>query len=267
MQFIDVIGPLSQDFHLVIPSMPGIALAIPLSGPGWNIGKIADAYTELMPRLCYDRYDVQGSGGGAYIGPEIGRQAPERVIGVHVNVLVTFLSGNPADFADLIEDEQERLARLQHFRDDMMGFNFIQSARPQTLAYGLHDSPAGQLAWIVEKFKEWTDAAAELPEDAVDRDRLLTNITLYWFTGTAGTSANIYYEFGHDPSAFAPRPRGTVPTGVAVSLSADVAIRRLAERDHNVVHWTELERGGHFLAMEQPAAFTEDVRAFFREVR
>src|SRR6266508_3606666 len=188
MQFIDVIGPLSQDFHLVIPSMPGIGFAIPLSGPGWNIGKIADAYTELMPRLCYDRYDVQGSGGGAYIGPEIGRQAPERVIGVHVNVLVTFPSGNPADFADLIEDEQERLARLQHFRDDMLGFNFIQSTRPQTLAYGLHDSPAGQLAWIVEKFKEWTDAAAELPEDAVDRDDTLTNVSIYWFTGTAGSS-------------------------------------------------------------------------------
>jgi epoxide hydrolase len=143
----------------------------------------------------------------------------------------------------------------------------ISPARPQTLAHGLADSPAGQLAWIVEKFKEWTDPSAALPEDAVDRDHLLTNVSIYWFTSTAGSSANLYYETYHDLSLFAPRERGTVPTGVAVSTTQDVAIRRLAERDHNIVHWTEFDKGGHFAAMENPEFLVKDVRAFFRGLR
>ncbi|MEA2594532.1 MAG: epoxide hydrolase [Thermomicrobiales bacterium] len=149
----------------------------------------------------------------------------------------------------------------------MMGYMHIQGTRPQTLTYGLVDSPAGQLAWIVEKFKEWTDPAAALPEDAVDRDHLLTNVMLYWLTGTAGSAANLYYETYHDPSLWAPGERGTVPTGVAVSLTQDVAIRRFAEREHNVVHWSEFDRGGHFAAMEVPEFLVEDVRAFFQRVR
>ncbi|WP_433247702.1 epoxide hydrolase family protein [Streptosporangium sp. CA-135522] len=267
VQFVDVIEPLSQDFHVIAADTPGVGFSGPLTGPGWNTGKIAGAFVEMMDRLGYDRYGVQGGGGGAWIAIEMGRQAPERVIGVHLNGLVTFPSDDPADFADLTEAEQERLARLQNFRDDMMGFNAIQSTRPQTLAYGLHDSPTGQLAWVVEKFKEWTDAAAELPEDAVDRDHLLTNVSLYWFTGTAGSSANLYYEMAHDPSAWAPKERGTVPTGVAVALSTDVAIRRFAERDSNVTHWAEFERGGNFLSLEQPEALVGDVRAFFAALR
>ncbi|WP_031158175.1 epoxide hydrolase family protein [Streptosporangium roseum] len=262
-QFADVIEPLAQDFHVIVTSTPGVGFSGPLSGPGWNTGKIAGAFVELMARLGYDRYGVQGGGGGAWIGIEMGRQAPGHVIGVHLNGLVTFPSEDPADFAGLTEGEQERLARLQNFRDDMMGFNVLQSTRPQTLAYGLHDSPVGQLAWITEKFKEWTDAAAELPEDAVGRDHLLTNVSVYWFTGTAGSSANLYYEMAHDPSAWAPKERGTVPTGVAVALSTDVAIRRFAERDSNIVHWTEFERGGNFLSLEQPELLVSDIREFF----
>src|SRR4030095_4065578 len=156
------------------------------------------------------------------------------------------------DLSDLTPAEQERMARFEHFQNEQMGYLNLQGTRPWTVQQALHDSPAGQLAWIAEKFKEWSDSAADLPEDAVDADRLLTNVSLYWFTGTAGSSANLYYETFHDPAGFAARPRGTVPTGVAVSLTQDVAIRRLAERDHNVVRWTEFERGGHFLAMEQP---------------
>ena len=129
------------------------------------------------------------------------------------------------------------------------------------------DSPVGQLAWIVEKFKEWTDAAADLPEQAVDRDQLLTNVSIYWFTRTAGPSANLYYETFHDPSFMGPPQRGTVPTGVWVALTADVPIRRLADRDHNIVHWTESERGGHFAAIEAPDLLVEDVRRFFRGLR
>ncbi|MFD9498864.1 epoxide hydrolase family protein [Streptomyces sp. NPDC060035] len=263
VQFIDVIEPLSRDFHVVVTSTPGIGFSGPLSSPGWNTGRIAAAFTALMARLGYEQYGVQGNGGGAWIAGEMGRIAPGHVVGIHVNGLVTFPSDDPADFAGLTEGEQTRLERLQQFRDDKMGFNAIQSTRPETVAYGLHDSPVGQLAWIVEKFKEWTDTAKELPEDAVDRDRLLTNVSLYWFTGTAGSSAHLYYETAHDPGAWAPKERGTVPTAVVVALPSDVAIRRYAERDHHVVRWTEFERGGNFLSLEQPELLVEDVREFF----
>lgn len=266
VQFVDVIEPLSRDFHVVVTDTPGVGFSGPLSGPGWTTGRIAGAFTELMARLGHARYGVQGNGGGAWIAAEMGRIAPEKVIGIHVNGLVTFPSEDPADFAGLTESEQSRLARLQEFRDDKMGFNAIQSTRPQTLAYGLHDSPVGQLGWVVEKFKEWTDTASELPEDAVDRDTLLTNVSLYWFTGTAGSSANLYYEMAHDPSAWAPKDRGTVPTAVAVALPQDVAIRRFAERDHNVVRWTEFERGGNFLSLEQPELLIGDIREFFADL-
>jgi epoxide hydrolase len=151
-------------------------------------------------------------------------------------------SGDPAELADLTGAEQQRMARMRHFQEEMMGYSHIQGTRPQTLAYGLTDSPAGQLAWIVEKFKEWTDPAA-------------------------GSSAGHYYDTAYDPGAWAPRERGTVPTGVAVSLTQDVAARKLAERDHNVVHWSELERGGHFAAMENPEFLAGDVRAFFGGLR
>jgi len=161
--------------------------------------------------------------------------------------------------------EMQRLALFKHWQDDLMGYMQIQGTRPQTLAYGLTDSPAGQLAWIVEKFKEWTDPAAELPEDAVDRDQLLTNVSIYWLTGTARSTANSYYERFHDPSMWAPKERSTVPTGVAV-FPTDVAIRRFAERSDTVVHWSEFDRGGHFAAMEAPDLLTQDVRAFFRQL-
>jgi epoxide hydrolase len=277
VEFIDLIGPLTDPvahggdpadaFHVVIPSVPGHGFSVPLSAPGWNHDRIAAAFVTLMARLGYDRYGVQGGDIGAFLAPLMGRLDPEHVSGVHVNALVTLPSQEPADMEGLTAAEQERLARLQNYQQDMMGYAQIQGTRPQTLAYALADSPAGQLAWIVEKFKEWTDPAAELPEDAVDRDHILTNISLYWFTNTAGSSANLYYEGFHDPNAWAPKERGPVPTGVAVSLTQDIAIRRFAEREHNVVHWTEFERGGHFLAMENPDELVQDVRAFFRTLR
>lgn len=277
VEFIDLIGPLTNPaahggdpgdaFHVVIPSIPGFGFSVPLSGAGWTHTRCAEAFTKLMTLLGYDRYGVQGGDAGAFQAPLMGRADPEHVIGVHVNALPTIPSGDPAELAGLTEAEQARLDRLQNYQQDMMGYAMIQGTRPQTLAYGLSDSPAGQLAWIVEKFKEWSDPAAALPEDAVDRDHILTNVSIYWFTNTAGSSANLYYEGFHDPSAFAPRERGTVPTGVAVSTTQDVTIRRLAEREHNIVHWTEFDEGGHFAAMEAPEFLVEDVRAFFRSLR
>jgi pimeloyl-ACP methyl ester carboxylesterase len=262
--YLPVVEALSADFHVVIASTPGVGFSGPLTAPGWNTGRTAAAFNEIMARLDYDRYGVQGTGGGGWVAVEMGRQAPDHVIAVHVNGHITFPSDDPADFADLTPAEHERLQRLQEFRDDKMGFNVIQSTRPQTLAFGLHDSPVGQLAWIIEKFKEWTDPSAELPEDAVDRDLLLTNVSLYWFTGTAGSSANVYWEAAHDPSAWGPKEQSTVPLGVALGVQ-DITIRRFAERDAPVTRWTDLPRGGNFLPAEEPELYVEDVRAFFAD--
>lgn len=279
VEFMDVIGPLSDPqahggdradaFHLVIPSIPGHGFSRPLVGPGWTHGRIARAFVELMGRLGYGRYGVQGGDEGAFIAPDMGRLDPAHVMGVHVNALVQIPSV-PQILLGLVvfsKAERRRLARFKHFRDEMMGYMQIQSTRPKTLAYGLTDSPVGHLAWIVEKFKEWTDPAAPHPEDAVDRDHILTNVSLNWFTATAGSSANLYWETLHDPAAKKRKARNTVPTGVAVSLTQDVTIRRWAARENNVVHWTEFEHGGHFAALEVPEFLVGDVRKFFRKIR
>jgi epoxide hydrolase len=274
VEFMNVIGPLTDPrahggdpadaFHVVAPSIPGFGFSGPVHEEGWNTSRIARAWVELMRRLGYDRYGAQGGDSGAIISPQLGRLARDHVIGIHVNNLLAFPSGDPAELADLPEADQARLAALQRYGQDAAGYAIIQSTRPQTLAYGLTDSPAGQLAWIVEKFKEWTDPSCELPEDAVDRDQLLADVSVYWLTGTAGSAANLYYEGAR---AWGEKPeRSPVPTGAAV-FPNDVTIRRLAERDHILVHWSEFERGGHFAAMEQPELLVGDVRAFFRRFR
>ncbi|GIP32811.1 epoxide hydrolase family protein [Paenibacillus sp. J2TS4] len=248
-------------FHLVIPSIPGFGFSAPLTAPGWTPGRMAEVMVQLMDRLGYERYGVQGGDSGAFIAPEMGHLAPERIIGIHLNAFITFPSGEAHELDGLSEEEEGRLARLETFND---GYMQIQSKSPHTLAYGLHDSPTGQLAWIMEIFKKWTNPTEHLPEEIIDRDRLLTNVSLYWFSGTAGSSAQIYYESVHDESAWAPKEKGTVPTGVLVSLSHDTTIRRLAEKDHHIVHWSECSEGGHFYAMEQPERYAEEVRLFFR---
>jgi epoxide hydrolase len=277
VEFINVIGRLvdpgalgsdpKDAFNVVAPSIPGHGFSMPLNEAGWTHRRNAKAYAELMTRLGYETYGIQGGDHGSIEAPEVARVDGGRVLGVHVNALLTFPSDNPAELADLSAADADRLRRLKEFNAEQMGYIHQQGTRPQTLAYALTDSPVGQLAWIVEKFKEWTDPAADLPEDAIDRDLLLTDVTLYWLTRTAGSSAQLYYETSHDPAAWAPRERGTTPTGVAVFVKHDIAIRRLAERDHNIVHWTEFERGGHFAAMETPDLLVGDVREFFRQFR
>ncbi|KOX32514.1 epoxide hydrolase [Saccharothrix sp. NRRL B-16348] len=266
--FLDVIGPLSDPrahggdpataFHLVVPSLPGFGFSTPLAGPGMGAARMAGVLVELMDALGYGRYGVQGYDTGAWVGPEVARQAPDRVVGLHVNALLTFPVGAEGEFDGLSDVERQRWAAMEHFND---GYLQCNSKRPQTVAYGLHDSPVGQLAWIVEKFKELTDPEDGLPEDSVDRDRVLTDVSLYWLTGTAASAAQIYYE-EISAKGWADAERTTVPTGVLVS-DHDKTIRPWAERDHNVVRWTELDRGGHFLAMEQPELLVTDVRDFF----
>jgi pimeloyl-ACP methyl ester carboxylesterase len=279
VEFLDVIGPLSDPrahgddpadaFHLVIPSIPGHGFSRPLSVSGWTHHKIAKAFTELMDRLGYQRYGVQGGDAGAFIAPEMGRIAPAHLVGVHVNALVEIptMIQIMVGLGIMSKAERVRLARFKHFNDEMRGYDHIQATRPKTLAYGLTDSPVGQLAWIVEKFKEWVDPVAKLPEEAVGRDHILTNASLYWFTGTAGSSANLYYETLHDPAVKKRKVRNKVPTGVAVSLTQDVTIRRWADKENNIVHWTEFDHGGHFAALEVPELLVNDVRKFFRAVR
>jgi pimeloyl-ACP methyl ester carboxylesterase len=247
---------------------------------------MATAMVRLMSRLGYQRYGVQGGDTGSYVAPAMGRQAPDRVLGVHVNALVTYPTGVEGEQDGLTDVERRRVAAMESYND---GYLQIQAKSPHTLAYGLQDSPVAQLAWIVEMFHRMTDRPADAALDAVvDRDRLLTNVSLYWLTGAGGSSAQVYYEDitanawtgdagqwgdagpddgGDAAGDWAADARGTVPTGVLVSTTKDITVRRFAEREHNVVHWTEYDRGGHFVALEQPRLFTADVRDFFRKVR
>ncbi|MFU8875785.1 epoxide hydrolase family protein [Micromonospora sp. SL4-19] len=274
VEFMKTIGPLTDParhggdpadaFHVVAPSLPGFGFSSPLAGPGWDTNRVARAWAELMNRLGYHRYGAQGGDTGSIVSPELGRIDPDHVIGVHVNNLGTFPSGDPAELVGLTEADQARLALMTTWGRDMSGYAIVQSTRPRTISYALTDSPVGQLAWIVEKFKEWTDPSAALPEDAVDRDLILTDVSMYWLTGTAGSAARIYYEDARTWGQA--KPRSSVPTGVAV-FPNDITIRPLAERDHNVVHWAEFNRGGHFAALEAPDLLVGDVREFFRRFR
>jgi len=275
-EFTEVAGPLTDQqgdpaFHLVLPSIPGFGLSGPTTQQGWEHSRVAAAFATLMERLGYPRYGVQGGDWGAAISRELGRAHPDRVIGVHLNLLPgAFQDHEPsaAELAALDPAERERTlaswTRYQQWRRDRQGYAGLQATRPQTLAYGLTDSPVGQLAWIVEKFKEWTYPMEDLPEQAIDRDLMLTDVMLYWLTKTAGSSAQTYYENMH-ASNWGQQP-GATPTGVAV-FAEDVAIRRYAERANNIVHWSEFNRGGHFAAMETPDLLVGDIRQFFRSLR
>jgi pimeloyl-ACP methyl ester carboxylesterase len=278
VEFLGVIGPLTDPrahggdpadaFHVVIPSLPGFGFSTPMSSAGWNTGRIARAWAELMRRLGYERYGAQGGDFGAFVAPELGRADSGRVIGVHVNAatfgFIPFGEVAEEEVATFTETERARLARLNNYLQRGNGYFQIQATRPQTLAYGLNDSPVGQLAWIMEKFKEWTFPTDSLPEAAIDRDHLLTNVLLYWFTGTGATSAHLYYESMHSGSWH--ESRATTPTGVA-DFAEDVALRRYAEYGNTIVHWSDFERGGHFAALEAPDLLVGDIRAFFRQVR
>jgi pimeloyl-ACP methyl ester carboxylesterase len=273
-EFGEVIGPLTDPgahggdpadaFDVVVPSRPGYGFSGPTAEPGWNVTRIAEAFAVLMDRLGYEHYGAQGGDWGSAISQELGRRDPDHVAAVHVNMLFTFPPREPEVLATLTAAEQAKLATAQHYLDELSGYRIQQATRPQTLAYALTDSPAGQLAWIAEKFKEWTDSS-DAPEDAVDRDQLLTNVMLYWLTATAGSSAGLYYESAHGERTGWTEP-ATVPTGVAV-FPRDIAqpIRRFAQG--NIVHWSEFDRGGHFAAMEAPDLLVGDVREFFRAFR
>ena len=277
-EFVDLIGPLTDPrahggdpadaFHVVAPSLPGFGFSSPLEGSGWESTRTAKAWVELMRRLGYERYGAHGGDIGAGISGDLGIHDPDRVVGAHVSTDPTALAliGGmlPDEAEDMTEAQKDRLRELRGWEAAGRGYLQIQSTRPQTLAYGLNDSPVAQLAWIVEKFKEWTNPAAELPEDAVDRDQLLTNVSIYWFTHSGASAAQFLYEAAHaerDWGAMSP-----APIGMAV-FAADDMLRYVLNRDGHIEHWSEFEVGGHFPAMEAPEELVADVRTFFRNLR
>ncbi|MFG1798406.1 epoxide hydrolase family protein [Nocardia sp. NPDC049149] len=278
VEFLEVIGPLTDPaahggdpadaFDVVIPALPGFGFSGPTSEPGWDGPRIARAWVELMRRLGYTRFGAQGGDIGATVSPAVGRAAPDQVAGVHVNggpAVLPPLPLSQEELAELSELERDRVARVQTFMQVEHGYIVIQATRPQTIAYGLNDSPVGQLAWIMDKFREWTHPRTALPDAVLDRDVLLTNASIYWFTGTAGSAAYVGYA---QASGWGAKPADSgVPTG-AIVFAHDVGVRRYAEQENTITHWVDVtDRGGHFAALEEPELLVGDIREFFRKLR
>ncbi|HLG92620.1 MAG TPA: epoxide hydrolase [Acidimicrobiales bacterium] len=274
-EFHKVLGPLSDPrahgaspedaFEVVCPSLPGYGFSGPTTEPGWDSRRMAQAFCELMGRLGHERFCVQGGDWGALIATQMALAAPERLIGVHLNMAV---AGPPEgdDLSGLSPAELAALDDMAHYDRVESGYYKIQSTRPQTLAYALNDSPAGLAAWIVEKFRSWSDCGGDV-EASFTKDELLTNVMLYWVTGTAGSSARLYYETTK-AGRFGPAGRVEVPTGCAIFPKEIIRPpRRWVEAAFNLVGWRELDRGGHFAALEVPELFVDVVREFFRGLR
>jgi len=280
VEFMNIIGPLTDPasyggeaadaFHVVAPSVPGFGFSTPVRESGWEMARTARAFAELMDRLGYERYGAQGGDVGSGIVGMLAGFDRDRVVGVHTNSdplavigALDYLPEGAARLAGLSEEDRAAVERARALTDAGSGYLKLQSNRPQTIAYSLTDSPVGQLAWIVENFREWTDAAAELPEDAVDLEQLLTNVSVYWFTGTGASAANFLYETGHSTEWGAP---GRAPQGWAL-FAAQPFVRAMMDPQHEIEHWSEFDRGGHFAAMETPDLLVGDVCRFFRTLR
>jgi pimeloyl-ACP methyl ester carboxylesterase len=266
-EFLDLIGPLTDPaahgldpdlaFDLVIPSLPGFGFSGPMSAPGWDAIKTAAAWDTLMKRLGYEQYGAHGGDAGALVGRELGILAPQGLVGTHLLQVFEFPSGEPGEMAKLTEFEREGLAILGSFMK-YAGYNDIQSKRPGTLGFGLVDSPAGLLAWNAELFAGFEGGGVA----TMNRDRYLTHTSIYWFTGTAGSAANFYLENARTGAGYRPVPNPT-PTGVAVFPEDFRSVRSFAERHNNIVHWSQMPRGGHFAATDAPDLLVADIRKFF----
>jgi epoxide hydrolase len=273
VEFLEILGPLTDPrghggdpadaFHVVAPSLPGFGFSTPVRQPGWEVARTTDAFAELMGRLGYARYGAHGGDIGAGVAGILGATRQDQVVGTHTtsDARSVALAGQFFPLPDdLAAADRVRVEEQQRSWAEAKGYLDIQSTRPQTLAYALTDSPAGQLAWIAEKFEEWT-------EEPVDRDQLLTNVSVYWFTRSGASAARFIYEGAHagpdwgSPPAAAPAPQGMALFG------GDDLLRRVLDPDHKIGHWSEFDRGGHFPAMEVPDLLVGDVRAFFRGLR
>lgn len=279
VEFMKVIGPLADPvayggnsvdaFHVVCPSLPGFGFSDKPAQPGWNVERIARAWTRLMARLGYERYGAQGGDWGTSISTSIGQQDPDHVAGIHLNPPIA--APDPATFDDLTEMERAALAAREQSQDWDSGYSAQQSTRPQTVGYGLVDSPAALCAWIIEKFWSWTDSEGH-PENVLTRDELLDNVMLYWFSRTGASSARLYWESIRQVSERLNLPNVdvvNVPTGGSIFPKENPRPSRrwAAKRYTDILYWNELEVGGHFAAFEQPGLFVNEVRSFFRLVR
>ena len=272
IEFSKVIGPLTDPlahggdpadaFHVVCPTLPGYGFSEKPAHPGWGIDRTGRAWAQLMAGLGYGRYGAQGGDWGAMVTTAVGLQDTEHCAGIHLNMAIA--PPGPEDLSDLTETEKGALDAMGHYDRWDSGYSKQQSTRPQTLGYGLVDSPAGQAAWIVEKFWSWTDCDGH-PENVLTRDELLDNVMMYWLPGTGASSARMYWESFHSTSL----EPVAAPTGISVFPREIFRVsRRWAEkRFSDLRFFSEPERGGHFAAFEQPQRFVEDVRAFFRTVR
>ena len=258
-------GDPADAFDVVIPSLPGFGFSGRPAAPGCGPEAIAALWGMLMSALGYEKFGVQGGDWGSAISTWLARQLPDRVIGAHLNFLICAIK--PAPDTPFDEAERAYIASLSHWRDTEGGYFAIQSTRPQTLGYGLTDSPAGLAAWIAEKFRTWSDCAGDIAT-AIPLDDLLANIAIYWFTGTITSSLRIYKEHRAAPFVVQPGERITPPLGFAhFPRELLHPPRAYLERAFTVRHWTDMPRGGHFAAMEQPALLAADISSFFRPLR
>jgi pimeloyl-ACP methyl ester carboxylesterase len=255
-------GKAEDAFHVVCPSLPGYGFSGKPKRSGWTTEKIARAWSELMLRLGYRRYYAQGGDWGAAVTTAIALQDTDHCHGIHVNMPI--VRPDPSTMGSLSEEEKDCLEGLRHYQDWDSGYSKEQSTRPQTIGYGIADSPAGQAAWILEKFWAWTDSNGN-PESVLTRDEMLDDIMLYWLPNAAASSARLYWEsfskFSSDPVR--------IPAGCSIFPKEIFRVsRRWAEKRYsNLVYWNRLPKGGHFAAFEQPETFARELRDCFRKMR
>lgn len=267
-----IIGPLTDPashggdpadaFDVVVPSLPGYGFSGPTTTRGVTVERIAEVFVALMRGLGYPHFAAQGGDWGSYITTALGRDFADAIVGIHLNTLPGRLMRSLKATSEAEKRWREERARLTR---DESGYSEIQGTRPQTLAYGLNDSPVGLAGWIIEKFRTWSGCQGEL-ERVFTKEEMLTNIMIYWVTQTINSSMRLYYETAHQQHDASAR-RVEVPTGVAIFPAEGIPLRSLAQRVYNVQRWTEMKAGGHFAALEQPEALVKDIRAFFRPLR
>ncbi|MBB5187132.1 pimeloyl-ACP methyl ester carboxylesterase [Zhongshania antarctica] len=272
LEFMKVIGPLTNPtahggsaddaFHLVIPSLPGYGFSGKPTGTGWGLERIAKAWINLMARLEYSEFVAQGGDWGSFVTSAIGQIHPPQCRAIHINMALA--QPTEEDMASLSERDQKALADMKYYFDSDSGYAMIQKSRPQSIGYGLADSPAAQAAWIYEKFHRWTDNNGH-PEDALSVEQMLDDISIYWLTNSAASSARLYWESFE--SIFSEPV--SMPCGVSIfPKELFRPARKWAERIYqNLIHWNELDKGGHFAAFEQPEIFVNEVRSCFAKVR
>ena len=254
-----------QAFHVVVPTIPGFGLSSPVTTKGWDVSRTATALAKIMAKLGYARYGVTGGDVGAGICEDLCINDGAHIIGSLIQTDPSAIATEYTPPTDhLTKAEKETLQGLKMAQSEWYGYLAVQTTRPATIGYALNDSPVGQLAWIVEKFNEWTDPKKELPENAVDIDQLLTNISLYWFTKSGAGAAQFLYETAHSHGAWG--QTHTVPAGFVV-FGKHPLVRRILDPQNKLTHWTEFEKGGHFASMETPELLVDDLRKFFSNLQ